>query len=114
MSFQKGVFPLKTTSADDRRTLSEFGIGGIWRAAKYIEVYMDSRIGDHFHKLKDECFLLSKGEGTIWLDDVGAYVVSPTIINVPRGTHHVFNLEKGSILIGLASEEHDPGDDYKI
>lgn len=114
MSFQKGVFPLKTTSSDDRRTLSEFGIGSFWRAAKYIEVHRDSRIGDHFHKLKDECFLLSKGDGVILLDGVGTYVFAPTIINVPRGTHHVFTLGKGSILIGLSSEEHDPGDDYKI
>lgn len=82
--------------------------------AKYIQVHMDSRIGDHFHKLKDECFLLYKGEGVVNLDGLGTYVEAPSIINVPRGTSHIFILEQGSVLIGLASEEHDPADDYKI
>lgn len=111
------VSKLEPVSIDSRRSLTEFGMGGTWKVCKYLEITEDCIIGDHYHKQKDECFFLAKGSSDLILgSDHGAQflkVVAPEFIDVPRGTYHKFTIMKGSILIGLASEEHDPTDDYK-
>lgn len=108
------VSPLPPISIDHRRALTEFGSGGNWKVCKYLEITEDCMIGDHYHKNKDESFLLANGSGTVRISATVYPVKAPCVINVPRGNYHAFSLEKGSILIGLASEEHDPSDDYKL
>lgn len=107
------IYPLKTVHEDERRALSEFGNGGNWKVCKYVQVKTDSVIGDHFHKNKDELFLLSKGSADVTVDSLTVKVKAPVIIDVKRETYHKFVIKKGSILICLASEEHDDTDDHK-
>lgn len=114
MSLKSMVSPLPPINIDHRRALSEFGNGGTWKVCKYLEITEDCLIGDHYHKNKDESFFLAKGSGTVNLSSFAYPVEAPCFIDVPRGIYHSFNLEKGSILIGLASEEHDPNDDHKL
>lgn len=114
MSLKSMVSPLPPISIDHRRALSEFGLGGTWKVCKYLEITEHCVIGDHYHKAKDECFFLASGSGMVKLSASAYLIHAPSFINVPRGTYHAFSLEKGSILIGLASEDHDPSDDHKI
>jgi mannose-6-phosphate isomerase-like protein (cupin superfamily) len=105
---------LKLVSEDHRRKLSEMGEGGNWKVCKVLEVKEDCRVGDHYHKRKDEMFLLIEGSGTFIISDEWSMHTAPFSVFVPRGTYHAFILKKGSVLIGLATELHDPIDDYKL
>lgn len=105
---------LKLVSEDDRRKLSEFGNGGHWKVCKVLEAKQDCWVGNHYHKLKDEMFLLIEGSGTFVVEQNTEVQHAPFSILIKHGNYHAFNLKKGSILLGLASEEHDPKDDYKI
>lgn len=107
------IYPLTVANEDDRRRLSEFGNGGLWKVCKYLEVKQDCTIGNHKHEKKDELFLLSKGNAEVTLNGMNVKVHAPVIISVVRGVHHTFNIKKGSILICLASEEHDDNDDIR-
>jgi hypothetical protein len=107
---------LTLVSDDSRRSLYEFGQGE-WKCAKYLEIKEDSVIGDHYHKLKDEYFLLVSGEieELIMNDGIGPVMKSirpPFAFAVPRWTYHKFKVKAGSILIGLQSELYDKTDDY--
>ena len=112
---------LKLVSEDSRRKLFEFG-EGIWKVAKYIEVSQDCEIGSHYHKEKDEFFLLIDGEMEYTLaskSDVSLTyyvynrrVTAPFAISVPRGTFHTFKIKAGSRMIGLCSELFNKCDDH--
>jgi len=104
---------LKLVSEDNRRKLFEFGNGGTWKVCKVLEIKEDSTVGNHYHKKKDEMFVLLRGEGTFLLDGVEVDRSAPFSLFVERGKYHAFELKAGSILLGLASETHDPTDDYK-
>lgn len=105
---------LKLVSEDERRKLSEFGNGGNWKVCKVLEMKQDGWVGMHYHKNKDELFLLMEGSGTFVLEKETVTQSAPYSLLVPRGMYHAFNLKKGSVLLGLATELHDPKDDYKI
>lgn len=105
---------LKLVSEDERRKLSEFGNGGTWKVCKVLEFKKDSWVGAHFHKKKDEMFLLLEGSGTFVVEENTSIQHAPFSVLVSAGQYHAFKLEKGSVLICLASQEHDPKDDYKI
>ena len=105
---------LKLVSEDGRRKLSEFGNGGNWKVCKVLEAKEDCWVGNHYHKLKDEMFVLLEGSGTFVLEEETRFQHAPFSLFVKRGQYHAFNLTKGSVLLGLASELHDPEDDYKV
>lgn len=105
---------LKLVSDDTRRKLSEFGNGGTWKVCKVLETKSDCRVGGHYHKLKDEMFVLLEGAGVFDVGTTINFYQAPYSVFVPRGIPHTFDLKKGSVLIGLATELHDPTDDYKI
>jgi len=105
---------------DERRTLIEFGDNGNWKLCKVVEVKKDCILGKHYHKEKDESFMLVSGSGTIQVDSPNEIV--PHIREkmklfkeyfVPANMIHEFSLTKNSILIGLCSKEFDPKDDYQ-
>lgn len=105
---------LNLVSEDARRKLFEFGGGRNWKVCKILEAKEDCWVGNHYHKLKDEMFVLISGSGTFVIESKTIVEHAPFSLFVPRGSYHTFNLKKGSILIGLATELHDPKDDYKI
>lgn len=97
---------------DQRRLLIEFGGGRNWKACKFIVVKQDCVLGDHWHDQKDECFLIV-GDGLCYVGDKIITTSGATVIEVPKGTWHKFELKDGALIIGLASEEFDPKDDHK-
>jgi GDPmannose 4,6-dehydratase len=100
---------LSTTHEDDRRTLRSYPEGKVLRLKK------DTVIGGHYHKHKDELFILSEGEGTIWLgDDAPAEMSIGKLYEVRAGTPHWFQLKAGSVLVGLNSRLWDPADDHHV
>ena len=92
---------------DNRRTLTEFGNGKDWRLCKVVIIKEDCVLGNHYHKEKDESFMLIKGTGYFNKEEMilfKEYFVS-------RGTVHEFFLTGDSILISLATKEFDSDDE---
>lgn len=99
---------------DARRRLIEFGKGP-FAVCKALTAKEGCIVGEHFHRNKDESFLLLSGKATRVV--IGAFrqfnAQAPQEWHVPRGTFHSFELEAGSVLIGTASEPFDPEDEIK-
>lgn len=100
---------------DERRILESFP------EAKIIKVKQDCVIGEHYHKIKTEQFILCEGKCKLVVSNVegipmkgsmnmkkgGLYIIQPN-------TYHEFHIEKDSVLIGINSHPYDPTDDYKL
>lgn len=93
---------------DDRRILES------WPEAKVITAKTLCELGNHYHKIKTEKFILISGkvdiiipEGFAYKMELGQwYTVLPNEI-------HAFIMGAGSVMIGLCSHPYDPTDDYK-
>ena len=94
---------------DERRLLVEWGIGENWKVCKTIFIKEDTTLGNHFHKVKTECFMLVSGSG--FFNDSPMKIGKEYIV-LPGNEHH-FVLIKGSVLIGLCTHEYDKSDDYE-
>lgn len=93
---------------DDRRVLASYP------DAKMITAKQDTVLGGHYHKRKEETFVLCRGSATATLGDaepVDLKIGEPC--TVPPGTVHAFHLTKGSVLVGLCSHPYDPADDFR-
>ena len=97
---------------DNRRALTEFGNGRTWKVCKVIEAKENCYLGNHYHKKKDESFMLIKGDGEIKTGGNSHKMQLFEEYFVPAYIRHEFFLITGSILIGLCSEEFNPKDDY--
>lgn len=95
------------THTDDRRTLED------WPEAKIITTKKDCVLGDHFHRIKTEKFILTSGEATMRVDMSTIRMERGELYTVNPGQRHSFDIKKGSVLIGLCSHRFDPTDDYK-
>lgn len=93
---------------DARRSLYSFP------EAKVIVAKTDTTIGGHYHKLKEEVFILSEGSCVLWTPFGGAQPMAiGKLYAVPPETYHEFHLTQGSVLIGLNSRIYDASDDYR-
>jgi GDPmannose 4,6-dehydratase len=103
---------LSTTHEDDRRVLQSYPEAKVLRAKR------DTVIGGHYHKNKDELFILSEGYGLMTLGGFDDQTVQAMQIGklytVKAGTPHWFNLHAGSVLVGLNTRPWDPSDDYHV
>lgn len=101
------------THRDERRILYDWAAGN-FKSAKAIEILQTISIGGHFHKNKDEEFLLLKGKFLkVQIgENVNENISAPYYINVPRGVYHEFLCEAGSILLGTATEHFDKNDEH--
>lgn len=99
--------------SDERRTLIDWGNGKTWKTCKTIHVHKAMALGAHYHKLKDERFMLVSGSGTMTLDGKISDFNSGEVVDVPAGMKHSFTLGSGSVLIGLCTKEFDETDDYR-
>lgn len=97
---------------DHRRILYEFGNGGDWKVAKYVEIKETCLLGNHYHKNKDELFLII-GDAEITLNGESKFIQGINEIMVKAGTIHTFRMFPKSFLICLATREHDPNDEIK-
>jgi len=103
---------ISTVHNDERRILQSFP------EAKLIETHKDCELGNHYHKIRDEYFVLLDGKGTatIGSESNGEITMNMRIgrmVHVKRGTPHTFNLSKGTKLLGLSTHPYDPSDVYK-
>lgn len=93
---------------DERRKLFSYP------EAKVLEVKKDCVLGSHYHKLKTELFILSKGSCKIMRGYITEKMELGKIYEVKPNEVHEFEIKEGSILIGLNSRPFDPSDDYKV
>ncbi len=99
---------------DDRRKLIEWA-NGDFKVAKALIAKSDCIVGDHYHREKDEKFLLLSGVANRVIIGDGSWdaVKAPAQFIVYRGSYHLFDLAEGSVLLGVATAEFDPGDEIK-
>jgi len=100
---------------DNRRVLYDWA-SGAFKSAKAVIVKEEIAIGDHYHLKKTEEFFLLEGSfKEIVVGDVRAFdVPAPYHVSVPPGVYHKFVCTAGSILLGVATELFDPGDEIKL
>lgn len=106
-----GSVHITTGHSDERRDLTTFP------EAKLITVKQDTTLGGHYHKLKDEIFVLSEGYGVVVTGDInakGTVMEIGRLYEVKAGVMHSFSLKAGSVLVGLNSAAYDPSDDYHV
>ena len=92
---------------DNRRILED------WPEAKFITAKQDCILGDHYHKVKTEKFILVKGECTAAIGSDFIIMKIGQLYTIEPNTRHTFELTAGSVLIGLCSRAYDPQDDCK-
>lgn len=99
---------------DDRRVLFDWASGD-FKSAKAVIIKKRIAVGDHYHKNKDEEFLLLTGEFIeLIVGDLKLFnVKAPYYVSVKRGTYHRFVCEENSILLGTATELFDINDELK-
>jgi hypothetical protein len=96
---------------DNRRKLEDFPEG------KLITAKEDCVVGNHYHKIKTEMFVLSSGACMFRKTVLGRTFemdleIGELITCYPY-EYHEFHLKKGSVLIGLCSHLYDPNDEIK-
>lgn len=100
---------------DERRVLIEWIKNSHFVSSKIVIAKSETPIGDHYHDKKNEIFLLVSGRAkrVIMDNKIQINIEAPYKWNVPKGTYHLFCLEKGSILIGVADQPFDPEDELR-
>ena len=98
---------------DERRSLIEWITDMPFRSAKVVIAKKDSVIGDHYHNKKEEVFFLLSGRARrVVVGDVEEFgVTAPKKWFAGRGVHHIFELEKGAVLLTAATGVFDPDDE---
>lgn len=93
---------------DERRILED------WPEAKIITAKQDCILGNHYHKIKTEKFILVDGEASV---SINSHVFIPLykgeMITILPNEIHAFQMKQGARLIGLCSHPFDPTDDYR-
>lgn len=91
---------------DDRRTLED------WPEAKIITAKRECVLGNHYHKIKTEKFILVSGSGFVTIDGHHSELWRGDMITIKPGQMHSFSLNTDAVLIGLCSHPHDDSDVY--
>ncbi len=99
---------------DSRRKLIEWAQGD-FKVSKVVIAKDDCVVGDHYHRNKDERFLLLSGKARriVLNEQEWLQVEAPYEVEVPRGNYHLFDLEPGSVLLGVTTAVFDPDDEIK-
>ena len=122
MQQQIDVNPLEITSPkmdDKRRTIREYN--GVDYAAQLFKFKSSDSVGNHFHKMKWEYFIVFEGRGVFRgypVDEQGraigevitTWLVAPCVIVVHPYTAHVFNFDRGSRMTCHSTAPFDPLD----
>lgn len=85
------------------------------KISKALVAKQDCVVGDHYHRNKEERFLLLSGTALVVIigNQRQESISAPCEFIVPPNTYHLFGLVEGSILLGVASREFDPADEIK-
>ena len=102
-------------SINSRRHLIDWDIDFSCESIKLLKLSPGSSVGNHFHLIKDELFILIEGTITeLVLDEViTKNVKSPAAWLVKKGVRHTYFCAEQATLICLASKRFDSKDDYK-
>lgn len=96
---------------DDRRILED------WPEAKFITAKQDCTVGNHYHKIKTEKFIVISGNVTMIISTVIGDVEKKMKVGkmyvIDPGVKHSFRMVKDSVLLGVCSHPYDPTDDYR-
>jgi len=93
---------------DERRILES------WAEAKIITAKKDCILGDHYHRIKTEKFIVLSGDVVMLLSNQWPIEMNiGEIYTVEPMTWHSFDMKEGSVMIGLCSHPFDHNDDYK-
>lgn len=97
---------------DNRRKLIDWA-AGTFKACKVLVAKENCVVGEHYHRNKDERFLLLSGRAPYVIigDQTWGNIEAPFVWDVPRGTYHRFEFTPGSVLVGVGTEEFDPEDE---
>jgi quercetin dioxygenase-like cupin family protein len=95
------------THEDDRRILED------WPEAKIITAKKECVLGNHYHKIKTERFVLVKGGAKMIINGIPERMERGILYTILPNQRHTFELTQDSILIGLCSLPHDESDVYK-
>lgn len=100
--------PTRPVHSDSRRDLYEFE----YPVSKIIVSKEGCVIGNHYHKLKDEEFLLVNGEGRYRLGGMDQWEDMKLMqsVKVEAGRMHTFELAPGSIMVCYCSGPHNESD----
>jgi quercetin dioxygenase-like cupin family protein len=103
---------------DNRRTILECNFPT--SSVQYFMITSTLPLGNHFHKERQETFVILKGRGKcIWLaldkdgfpldgEQVTMDIREGSVIQIPPFTAHAFSLEPESIMICYSSIRFDP------
>ena len=97
---------------DNRRKLIDWSDDFDIATCKIIEAKEDCVLGEHYHKVKTERFMLVSGRGKIERGTEGQQMERHHPYLVLPGIRHRFVLRKGAILICLVDRKYDPNDDF--
>ena len=96
------------THEDDRRILES------WPEAKIITAKEDCVLGNHYHKVKTEKFIVSSGYVVLKINGNEPQIMEVgKIYTVNPNEKHEFKMEQGSVMIGLCSQTFNHNDDFK-
>ncbi len=93
---------------DNRRILESYP------EAKIITAKQDCVLGNHYHKVKTEKFVVLSGYVVLTIGNKKSEIMETgKVYTVNPNEKHVFDMEQGSVMIGLCSHTFDYNDDYK-
>jgi len=92
---------------DERRILED------WPEVKTITAKQTCILGNHYHKIKTEKFILISGSASLMVNTKIYSMEKGKLYIIEPNQKHKFILTIGSVLIGLCSHAYDPTDDYR-
>lgn len=99
---------------DERRLLIDWSDAYPIEGCKIVTAKKDCILGEHYHKIKNERFMLLQGEASVKLNKKPEEKMKVGVpVLVSPNTRHKFTLTKGSILACLVDKPYDPRDDYE-
>lgn len=100
---------------DLRRELHDWDINFDCKSIKLIYLNPGNTVGKHYHKHKDELFILTDGtlSKIIIENNIYSNVKSPACWLIPRCSYHEYFSDSKITLLCLASEIFNPNDDFE-
>lgn len=99
---------MKPVNKDNRRSLYEYE----YPVTKILVAHKDCEVGNHYHKRKEELFILVSGLGYASIGNKGGQMRLLKEYKIEKNVFHTFYLKKGAVLIGFCTRKYDPKDDY--
>jgi mannose-6-phosphate isomerase-like protein (cupin superfamily) len=99
---------------DDRRVLIEWISDFHIRNCKVLVVKKDCELGNHYHEVKIDTFLLLKGSGTYKIGDEEGILEEGGCYRALQNQPHTFTLKAGSILLEASTMPYDKDDEIQV